>query len=195
MNARFYRFCLLSTVTLTGMAVLIIEITATRILAPHFGNSIFTFSSVISTILAALAIGYYLGGRLADRKPSDSLFFAIIALAGFGVLLLQLLNQWLLPRIAQRLSMIDGPLLVSLLLFLLPALLLGMLSPFAIKLLHRRDGGGVGGASGLVFFWSTLGSIAGSLGAGFWLIPGFGVSRIVISVGAGLILLGAAGLL
>ena len=91
--------------------------------------------------------------------------------------------------------MIDGPLIVSLLLFLLPALLLGMLSPYAIKLLHRHDSGGVGSASGLVFFWSTLGSIAGSLGAGFWLIPTFGVGFIVISVGAGLIALGLAGLL
>ena len=193
MNPRLYRLYLLASVTLTGMAVLIIEITATRILAPHFGNSIFTFSSVISTILAALAVGYYFGGRLADRKPAEERFFAIIAMAGFGVLLVQLLNVWLLPRIAPRLSMIDGPLIVSLLLFLLPALLLGMLSPYAIKLLHQRDGGGVGSAAGLVFFWSTLGSIAGSLSAGFWLIPAFGVGLIVISVGAGLILLGAAG--
>lgn len=193
MNPRLYRLCLLASVTLTGMAVLIVEITATRILAPHFGNSIFTFSSVISTILAALAVGYYLGGKLADRNPSERLFFAIIAMAGFGVLLVQLLNAGLLPRIAPRLSMIDGPLIVSLLMFLLPALLLGTLSPYAIKLLHRREGAGVGGAAGLVFFWSTLGSIAGSLAAGFWLIPAFGVGLIVISVGTGLIVLGAAG--
>lgn len=193
MNPRLYRYCLLTSVTLTGMAVLIIEITATRILAPHFGNSIFTFSSVISTILAALAVGYYLGGKLADRNPSERLFYSLIAMAGFGVLLVQLLNAWMLPRIAASLSMIDGPLIVSLLLFLLPALLLGMLSPYAIKLLHQHDAGGVGSAAGLVFFWSTLGSIAGSLGAGFWLIPAFGVGLIVISVGGGLILLAAAG--
>lgn len=193
MNSRLYRLCLLASVTLTGMAVLIVEIAATRILAPHFGNSIFTFSSVISTILAALAVGYYLGGKLADRSPSERLFFAIIAMAGFGVLVVQLLNAWMLPRLAPRLSMIDGPLIVSLLMFLLPALLLGTLSPYAIKLLHRREGAGVGAAAGLVFFWSTLGSIAGSLAAGFWLIPGFGVGLIVISVGAGLILLGIAG--
>lgn len=194
MNPVLYRAGILTAVTLTGMAVLIIEITATRMLSPYFGNSIFTFSSVISTILAALAVGYYLGGRIADRSPSESLFFGLIAVAGFSVLLLQLLNAWLLPLIAYRLSLVDGPLLVSLLLFLLPALFLGMLSPFAIRLLHGHDAGGVGSSAGLVFFWSTLGSILGSLGAGFWLIPGFGVSRIVISVGLGLILLGAAGL-
>jgi len=196
MNARIYKFILLATVTLTGTAVLIIEITATRILTPFFGNSIFTFSSVISTILAALSIGYYAGGRIADRRPSDILFYGLIALSGLSVLLLQLLNVSLLPAIAFKLSMINGPLIVSLMLFLLPALFLGMLSPFAIKLLHQEQSDvGVGGAAGLVFFWSTLGSIAGSLGAGFLLIPAFGVSQIVIGVGLGLILLGGTGLL
>jgi spermidine synthase len=191
-----YRIALLCTVFLTGMAVLIVEIAATRILAPYFGNSIYTFSSVIGIILAALSIGYYLGGRLADHKPSDSVFYGLIAAGGISVLLLQLLNIHLLPLIAYRLSMIHGPLTVSLLLFLLPALLLGMLSPFAIKLLHEEDPAvGVGSVSGLVFFWSTLGSIAGSLGAGFILIPHWGVSHIIAGTGIGLLLLGGAGML
>lgn len=195
MKPRIYRIGLLVSVTLTGMAVLIIEITATRMLTPYFGSSIFTFSSVISTILFALAAGYYLGGRIADRGPSVRLFFGLIAFAGFCVLLLQLLHLELLPRIAYRLSLVEGPLIVSLLLFLLPALFLGMLSPYAIKLLHGSAATGVGTAAGLVFFWSTLGSIVGSLAAGFWLIPGFGVSAIVVAVGLGLVLLGAIGLL
>ncbi len=191
-----YRFALLTTVFLTGMAILIVEIAATRILAPYFGNSIFTFSSVIGVILAALSLGYYLGGRLADRKPENFLFYGLIVAGGIGVLLLQLLNTSLLPRIAYQLSMIHGPLAVSLLLFLLPALLLGMLSPFAIKLLHEDDPAtGVGSVSGAVFFWSTLGSIAGSLGAGFVLIPHFGVSHIIMGVGSVLLLLGGGGML
>jgi spermidine synthase len=191
-----YRLALLSTVFLTGMAILIVEIAATRILAPWFGNSIYTFSSVIGIILAALSLGYYLGGRLADRRPSDSVFYSLIAAGGVSVLLLQLLNIHLLPLIAYRLSMIHGPLAVSLLLFLLPALLLGMLSPFAIKLLHEEDPAtGVGSVSGSVFFWSTLGSIAGSLGAGFILIPHWGVSHIMAGTGIGLLLLGGTGML
>lgn len=178
------------------MAVLIIEIAATRILAPYFGNSIFTFSSVISIILAALSLGYYSGGRLADRKPSDALFCSLIVIAGFTVLLLQLLNAVVLPGMAYKLSMISGPLIVSVLMFLLPALFLGMLSPFAIKLLHSSNAEkGVGNAAGLVFFWSTLGSIAGSLSAGFLLIPHWGVGNIIIGVGLGLVLLGSIGTL
>ena len=196
MSARSHKAGLLVAVTLSGMAVLIIEILATRMLAPFFGNSIFTLSSVLGIVLAALGIGYYLGGRLADRRPSAAWFFALIVVAGFAVLLLQLLNATLLPGIAYRLSLVNGPLVVSLLMFFLPALFLAMLSPFAIALLHAREPGlGVGHAAGLVFFWSTLGSIAGSLGTGFLLVPHWGIGGIVVGVGAGLALLGGAGLL
>ncbi|MDH4095293.1 MAG: fused MFS/spermidine synthase [Betaproteobacteria bacterium] len=178
------------------MAVLVVEISATRMLAPFFGNSIFTFSSVIGIVLAALSLGYYVGGRLADRKPSEAWFFSLIVVSGFSVLVLQVLNAVVLPAIAYKLSMVNGPLLVSLLMFFVPALFLAMLSPYAITLLHARaTRGGVGNASGLVFFWSTLGSIAGSLGTGFLLIPHWGIGRIIVGVGVGLVLLGGVGLL
>ncbi|MGH8686180.1 MAG: fused MFS/spermidine synthase [Burkholderiales bacterium] len=186
---------LLLSVALAGMAVLIVEIAATRMLAPFFGNSIYTLSSVIGCVLAALGLGYYAGGALADRRPSARWFFAVIALGGFAVLLLQLLNAVLLPAVGYRLSLVHGPLVVSALMFFLPAFFLAMLSPFAIALLHARAaGGGVGNASGQVFFWSTLGSIVGSLGTGFVLIPKFGIGSILLGVGAGLVLLGSAGL-
>src|SRR5688572_8326936 len=124
MSTRSHRFGLLLSVALAGMAVLIIEITAIRMLAPYFGNSIFTISSVIGIILAALGVGYYLGGAVADRRPSTVWFFSLIVIAGFSVLLLQLLNAILLPGIGHRLSLVNGPLIVSLLMFFLPALFL-----------------------------------------------------------------------
>ncbi|HKQ29697.1 MAG TPA: fused MFS/spermidine synthase [Burkholderiales bacterium] len=196
MSVRYHKLGFLLSVTLTGMAVLIIEITATRMLAPFFGNSIFTISSVIGIVLAALSLGYYLGGALADRRPSAVWFFALIVIAGFSVLLLQFLNAVVLPGIAYKLSLINGPLIVSLLMFFLPALFLAMLSPFAITLLHAREPDkGVGKAAGSVFFWSTLGSIAGSLGTGFVLIPHWGIGNIVVGVGLVLVLLGGVGLL
>jgi len=196
MSARYHKFGLLLSVTLTGMAVLIIEIAATRMLAPFFGNSIFTISSVIGVVLAALGVGYYLGGALADRRPSPVRFFSLIVIAGFSVLLLQFLNAVVLPGIAYNLSLINGPLIVSLLMFFLPALFLAMLSPFAIALLHARESNrGVGKAAGSVFFWSTLGSIAGSLGTGFLLIPNWGIGNIIVGVGLVLVLLGGVGLL
>jgi spermidine synthase len=196
MRARNHRFGLLLSVTLAGMAVLIVEIIAIRMLAPFFGNSIFTVSSVIGIVLAALGLGYRLGGSLADRNPSTVWFFSVIVIAGFSVLLLQFLNAVVLPGIAYRLSLINGPLIVSLLMFFLPAMFLAMLSPFAITLLHARQAdNGVGHASGSVFFWSTLGSIAGSLSTGFLLIPHWGIGSIVVGVGSGLVLLGGVGVL
>jgi len=195
MRSPHHKISILASVTACGTAVLILEIVATRVLAPYFGNSIFTISSVIGVVLAALGLGYYAGGVLADRRPSERWFFAVIAAAGLAVLLLQLLNAVVLPRVAYRLSLVDGPLLVSALMFFPPAFFLAMLSPFAIALLHARAAGApVGTVSGQVFFWSTLGSIVGSLATGFVLVPRFGVSGIVIGVGCGLALIGSAGL-
>jgi hypothetical protein len=90
MSVRSHRFGLLLSVTLAGMAVLVIEISATRMLAPFFGNSIFTISSVIGIVLAALGLGYYCGGSLADRKPSSVWFFLIVTMASLSCS--QLLN-------------------------------------------------------------------------------------------------------
>jgi predicted membrane-bound spermidine synthase len=185
------RFMLPFTVFVTGACVLVIEILATRMLAPYFGNTIFSFSSVISVVLAALSVGYWIGGRMADRYPSKKLFFGIIAASGVSVLCMQFMQEYLLPEVGYKLSLDTGPLIMSFVLFFLPAFILGTLSPFAIAL-QQRDAKhqGVGTTAGEMFFFSTLGSIAGSLLAGFVLIPLFGVKSIVIGVGVLLFLLG-----
>ncbi|HEX6462265.1 MAG TPA: fused MFS/spermidine synthase [Candidatus Saccharimonadales bacterium] len=199
-KARFRRFWhryqLPFIVFLTGAAVLIIEVVATRILSPYFGNTLYTVSSVLGVVLAALSVGYYLGGRLADKHPEKPLFFTIILLGGISVLCLQLLLQLWLPSIGYELSIVSGPLISSLLLFFLPGFLLGMLSPFAIKLQEKQLAGtGIGTIAGEMFFWSTMGSIAGSLSAGFLLVPFIGINLTVIGVGSFLCVLGALPLL
>jgi spermidine synthase len=187
---------LFGVVFVTGACVLIIEIAAVRILSPYYGNTIFSVSSVITVILAALSIGYYIGGKWADKRPHLSLFYKIIFASGFTVLVLELVGAIVLPYLGYKLSLINGPLITSALLFFLPGLLLGTLSPFVITLQKiRAPEEGVGAISGKVFFWSTCGSIAGSLAAGFVLIPQFGVSEIMIGTGAALSVIGAAGML
>ena len=177
---------------MTGASVLIVEVLAVRVLSPYYGNTIFTVSSVISVILAALSAGYYAGGALADRRPSLQRFFALILISGSVLLLLHAAGMLLLPRLSGMLSIEAGPLVSSALLFLLPALFLGMLSPYAVKLQSLYEPGrGVGGVAGEIFFWSTVGSIAGSLLAGFVLIPSFGLDRILVAVGLLLVALGA----
>ncbi len=181
---------------ITGAAVLIVEVTATRILAPYFGNTIYTFSSIIGVILSALSLGYYSGGWLADRRPSGMWFAAIIFTGGMSVLLLRILALTVLPAWGYKLSIVSGPLIMSVLLFFMPAFLLGILSPFAVRLQSGlAPGEGIGSISGKVFFWSTVGGISGSLMAGFVLIPRFGVGRIVVAVGITLVLTGLTGML
>lgn len=170
---------------------MVIEIVATRILAPYFGNTIYSVSSVISVVLAALSVGYWFGGKLADRYPSKKLFYAIIACSGVLVIFMQFMQVTLLAQLGYKLSLTSGPLIMSLLLFFVPSFVLGTLSPFAVALQQKESKGqGVGTTAGQVFFFSTLGSIAGSLAAGFVLIPLLGVSTILISVGIVLFLLG-----
>jgi len=179
------------SVFITGACVLIIEVVAVRVLSPHYGNTIFTVSSVISVILAALSIGYYIGGKFADKYPVLRWFFGIILVSGLLVITIHFIGAIILPILSVNFSLITGPLISSLLLFLIPALLLGTLSPYAIKLQSVQvPEQGIGSISGKVFFWSTLGSILGSLLAGFVLIPNFGIDYIFIGTGIALFLLG-----
>jgi len=174
----------------------VIEVVGVRILSPYYGNTIYSVSSVISVILAALSLGYYIGGYLADRYPSLKWFYGIILASGLGVLLLQLSVYFFLPLIGYSLSFTTGPLISSLILFFVPSFLLGTLSPYAIKLQKTITPEiGIGRLSGEIFFWSTLGSIFGSLFTGFFLIPSFGINQIVFGVGILLILISTIAIL
>ncbi|KKU98936.1 hypothetical protein A3E17_01200 [Candidatus Amesbacteria bacterium RIFCSPHIGHO2_12_FULL_48_14] len=191
----FSKLFLYFTVFLTGAAVLILEVVAVRVLAPFFGNTIFSVSSILSVVLAALSLGYYLGGRLADRRPSSQLFYSLIIISGLATLLVKISGSALLPLFSLTLPLTTGPLISSFCLFLLPALILGTLSPFAIKLSQQfYPSDKIGQASGTIFFWSTAGSLFGSLSAGFLLIPRLGTDQIIIATGLALVILGTAGL-
>lgn len=195
LNSFIFRHQLNAVIFLTGGCVLVLEILATRVLSPYYGTTIFTVSSVIGIVLAALSAGYYLGGRLADRLPRENIFFSLILLSGLSVLILQILNLTILPAFGHVFSMIAGPPVFSLLLFFLPSLLLGTLSPYAVALQHRRlPQAGIGQISGSVFFWGTLGSLLGTFLTGFYLIPSFGLKNIITGVAIALIGLGILGL-
>lgn len=183
-------------VACTGACILIVEVLALRILAPYFGNTIYTFSSVISVVLAALSLGYYIGGHLIDRSPTLPTFFGAILLGGLGILFLHVLTTLFLPFVGFGLSPISGPLLLSTILFGAPCFFLGLLSPMAVRL-HKNlnEQEGIGGSAGDIFCFSTLGSIAGSLLTGFVLIPAFGITQILITIGMALSTLGLLGLL
>lgn len=190
------KYLLLPIVFITGAASLIIEVTAMRILSPYFGNTLYTVSSVISVFLAALSLGYFSGGRIADKYPNVRWFYVVILAGGLSVLFVRIMMIYALPSWGNTLNLTTGPIIISLLLFFLPGLFLGILSPFAIRIqMQHAEKSKVGKVSGEVFFWSTFGSIAGSLLAGFFLIPRFGTGLIIEVVAMVLLVLGGIGLI
>ncbi|MGH7157956.1 MAG: fused MFS/spermidine synthase [Candidatus Saccharimonadales bacterium] len=185
------RWALPITVFITGAGVLVVEIVANRMLSPYFGSTIFTISSVISVVLAALSVGYYVGGRLADRLPTWVVFYRIVLVGGLSIFVLYWMQLLILPTLGSALPLTFGPLVSSVLLLFVPSFTLGMLSPFAIKLQQMgvKDQG-IGSISGEIFFYSTLGSILGSLLAGYVLIPHVGVRASLIGSAAVITALG-----
>lgn len=177
----FYKPLLLATVFVTGAAVLIFEVAAVRALSPYFGTSIYVVSSVLTVILAALSVGYYVGGRLADRFPDARVLYFIIVSAGLVMNILYQLSLGIFPTSSALLPITYGPLVLALIFFFIPAFMLGIDSPFVIKLLTKSgDDAHNGALVGSTFFWSTLGSIAGSVASGFVLIPFLGVKMTFV---------------
>ena len=187
-----FRYLLYSTVTLTGGAVLIIEVAATRFLSPYFGASLYVLSSVLSCILGALALGYFVGGRLADRYPSPRLLYTLLGGSGLLTILLFILSKAFLLDSLLGAGIWLGPLLATLTTFFIPALILGIDSPFVVRLVSEEleSTDQSGRIAGTVFCLSTIGSIIGSVLAGFYIIPTFGVSYTIIGT-ASVIVIGA----
>jgi spermidine synthase len=154
-----------------GAVVMALEIIASRVLAPHFGSSVYVWGSIISVFLAALALGYALGGRLADRAPTlPALGLALLGAAGCQAVLL-LLGEPLAAALGTATGgSPGGTLLATAVLFGPPSVLLATVSPWAVKL-AGRDLSRLGDTAGRLFAVSTAGSLAGTLGCTFVLIP------------------------
>jgi len=177
----------------SGAILMGLEIVGSRLIAPFFGSSVYVWGGLISIFLAALSLGYYLGGTMADRWPHATVLAGLLAVAGVTVLLLPLVARPVLATFdAWNLGPRLNPLLASVTLFALPSLLMGTTSPFAIKL-QARDLATVGSSAGVLYALSTAGSIAGTLGTAFFLVPTLGVRAILYLLGGGLLAL--AGLL
>jgi spermidine synthase len=161
-----------------GLASLGIEFAAARLLAPFFGQSLFIWGTLIGLILIYLTIGYYVGGRLADRRPDAHLLFQITAAAALLTAAIPLVSRPILS-VAQTgfaqlsVGLVLGSLISVIVLFAAPVILLGMVSPFVIRL-RIRQLETAGNAAGAVYALSTLGSILGTFLPVFWLIPTYG---------------------
>jgi spermidine synthase len=143
----------------------------------------FVLSSVLTVVLAALALGYFWGGRIADRYPHPLPLYGILAIGGFAIALSYALSTIVIPFLSTIIPITYGPLFLALLFFFIPAFLLGTDSPYVIKLLTKdADPANAGAITGNTFFWSTVGSIIGSLSAGFFFIPFVGIEATLLGV-------------
>lgn len=184
---------LYAVVSVSGAAVLAIEILGTRILGPFYGVSLFLWSALITVTLAALSLGYAIGGRWADRGARIERLGIVLALAGLLVVAIPWLRRPLLS-ITEPLGLRAAVLVTSAILFGPPLTLLGMVSPYAIRLRTDRLED-VGRTAGNIFAISTVASVASALATGFVLIPSVGVQRLTLGIGLGLLLTGALALL
>ena len=181
------------SISVSGASVLAVEILGTRIIGPFYGVDLFLWSALISVTLAALAAGYWLGGRWADRGPTMGRFSSLFVAAGLWLVLLPILRGAAI-EIARPLGHRAALLSAAAMLFFPPLAILGMVSPYALKL-RVRSVGEVGRSAGNLYAVSTLASVAAALLVGFVLVPNFGVKSIASAIGIILVATGAAGIL
>lgn len=186
-------------VFVAGATSLAVELSASRLLAPYFGTSLFVWANLIGLILLYLTIGYYLGGRLADRYPHPPVLYALTTLAALLISCIPLLSRpilnWSLSAFASySVSVFYGSLAAVILLFALPMILLGCVSPFAIRLRVEQVGKS-GRTSGLLYAISTAGSIVGTFLPVLGLIPTIGTYRTFIVFAVALLIISLVGFL
>jgi len=175
---RSYLYLLVFT---AGFTTLGVELSASRLLDPWFGNSLIVWASLIGLILLYLAAGYLLGGRIADRSPHLLTLLRLAGLGALGVGLIPLLARPVLGLASRGIAGLDAGLLAGsmagiLVLFAVPVTLLGCVSPFATRL-ALRDIESSGEIAGRVYAFSTGGSIFGSFLPVLLLVPNIGSRR------------------
>ena len=166
-------------VFVSGAVLLGLEIAASRVVAPYFGNSLFVWGALIGVVLAGLSAGYWAGGALADRLPASWLLLSVMATGAMLVLAIPFADEPVLEWIVSwdpgpRLN----PLIAAVVLFGIPSVVFATVTPIAVRLLaHSVDH--VGRTAGRLFAVSTAGSIAGTFATAFFLIPEFGTEQLL----------------
>ena len=180
-------------VFISNICIMVIELVASRLLAPVIGVSLYTWTSIIGVMLAGISLGNFAGGKLADRFASRRLLGVEFALAGLGSLGVLAAMQafgndgltW-----AQTLPLFARMALFIAAIFGLPSIMLGLISPLVIKL-SLLEMAGAGAKVGRIYAASALGSIVGTFATGFWLVSAIGTRPILLGAGALLIAMGA----
>jgi len=186
-RSKLAKIALEITVFVCGALVMVYEIIGSRILSPFIGTSTYVWTSLIGVILAALSLGYWLGGKVADRKPDIKILASVIFLASGAVAGTIFFKDIFLSFIAQSPMILEIKSVVAALILFAPAsVFLGFVTPYAVKLkmLSLEDSGKT---VGRLYALSTVGSILGTFLAGFVLIPFVGSTRTLYLISFSLI--------
>jgi hypothetical protein len=172
----------------SSVCVMVLELTASRLIAKHVGSSLYTWTSVIGVVLAGITVGNLIGGWMADRLDREKILGRLFLFASVASLSVLWLDQIVAGR--SRPDDVGWPAWVFLTvaeMFFLPALALGTISPVVASIALDRSEY-TGSTVGNVYAWGALGSIVGTFLTGFWLIDIFG-TRMIIGGTAGLLAL------
>lgn len=194
-TASFNNLLILALAFTAGFIIMSIELLGGRILAPYFGSSIYVWGSIITVFMLSLSIGYLVGGRLSLHTPNLKRHGIFFLAAAFTLLPLILWGNELMEFVFLRVE--DpryGSLLVSLLLFFVPTTILGMISPYSVRLLviNSHHSGQV---AGFLYFVSTLGSAIGTLGTSFYFVLWWEVNQILIVMAVILLVAGSSAIM
>lgn len=187
-------------VFVVGAAALGIEIAAVRLLAPYFGTSTIIWANTIGVVLVALSIGYWWGGRLADRWPETGKLCTVMMAAAACIALLPIAARPALDSGVRALESIAAgafvaSLVATLVLIAVPVLLLGTAAPWALRIgIDSIAHQGAGALAGRLYAFSTIGSLVGTLSTALVLLPLFGTRRTFFVFALLLALVAAAGL-
>lgn len=176
----------------SGFSIMGIELLGGRILAPFFGSSVHIWGSIITVFMLSLSFGYLIGGKLSTRNASLTRYGCIFIFASITVLPIVLFSQEIMAFIFTHIEDSRyGSLLASMALFFIPTIILGMISPYSVRLLVT-DKERSGQVAGILYFVSTLGSALGTIITSFYMVLAFDVNDIILGFS---LTLGALGLL
>ncbi|NQZ80923.1 MAG: fused MFS/spermidine synthase [Colwellia sp.] len=174
----------------SGFCIMGIELLGGRILAPFFGSSVHIWGSIITVFMLSLSLGYLIGGKLSTKAASLNKYGVIFLIAGIMVLPIVMYSQVIMESIFIHIEDSRyGSLLASMALFFIPTVILGMISPYSVRLLVT-DKESSGQTAGVLYFVSTLGSALGTIITSFYMVLAFDVNDIIISFSAALAVLG-----
>lgn len=183
----------------SGMCIMAVELCASRLMAPFFGTSTFVWTNIIGVIMIALSLGYFIGGKLADRKPQLEILLKLLLTACVFLLVLPFVASPLVRWLASLLEHLNssfsfiffGSLSAIALLFSPPIVIMGMTSPFLIRIIAESNHVGI--SAGRIFGISTIGSVVGTFLPILVFIPTIGTGRTILLFAATLFVITALG--